>query len=68
MFGRLACIESSNICGFGGAEHNWKEVTRVKTPTRNQLGSDKIAKLTTLVGCNCATKPEWYREAQIENG
>ena len=40
--------------------HLWR-VVRVKTPTRNQLGSDKLAKLTTLVGHHCAAKSERRR-------
>ena len=61
MLGRLACLVLSKIVGLGSSERNWKELKRVKTPTRNALGSDKLAKLTTLVGHHCAAKSERRR-------
>jgi len=51
----------SNIVGLGSSERNWKKLKRVKTPTRNQLKTDKLAKLTTLVGHHCAAKSERHR-------
>ena len=39
-------------------EQNWKELKRVKTVTKNQSKSDKVAKLTTLVDHHCTAKSE----------
>jgi len=55
----LSCV--SKVAGLGSAERNWKETKIVQTPTRNQLKSAKVAKLTTLVGHHCAAKSERRR-------
>ena len=61
MLGRLACLVLSKIVGLGSSERNWKELKRAKTPTMNQLRSDKLAKLTTPVSHHCAAKSKRRR-------
>ena len=60
VLGRLACIVLFKVIGLGSADRNWKELKRVETPTRNQLKSAKVAKLTTLVGHHCTAKSYWH--------
>jgi len=61
VLGRFACLVLSKIVGLGSSERHWKELKRVKTPTRNWLKTDKLAKLTTLIGHHCATKSKRRR-------
>ena len=58
----------SKICGVCGAKRKWKENRQVKRPTRNQLGSEEIAKLIALVGHHCATKSQHQRERMARAG
>ena len=61
MLGRIACLVLSKIIRLGSSERNWKELKRVKTPTKNWLKTDKLEKLTTLVGHHCGAKSKRRR-------
>ena len=61
MLGRLPCLVLSKIVGLGSSKRNWKELKRAKTPAKNQLKTDKLEKLTTLVGHHYGAKSERRR-------
>jgi hypothetical protein len=47
---KLACLVLSKILGIGTAEHNWKQVKKIKYGDRANLGHKVTAKITNVYG------------------
>ncbi len=48
VLGKLACLVLSIILGIGTAEHNWKQVKKIKYGDRANLGNEVTAKITNV--------------------
>jgi hypothetical protein len=50
VLGKLACLVLSKILGIGTAEHNWKQVNKIKYGDHANLGNKVTAKITNVYG------------------
>jgi hypothetical protein len=47
---KLACLVLSKILGIGTAEHNWKQVKKIKDGDRSHLGPEVTSNITNIYG------------------
>jgi hypothetical protein len=59
VLGKLACLVLSKILGVGTAEHNWKQVKKIKYGDRANLGNKVTAKITNIYG--------QYKQVKLRN-
>jgi hypothetical protein len=50
ILGKVACLVLSKILGIGTAEHNWKQVKKIKKWDRMNTGIEKCTKMVLVYG------------------
>ena len=61
-------IVCSKILGIGSVERAWKDVKKIKMPSRNRTLPERTRRMTTIVGHHCANRAARRREREARAG